>query len=50
MTEPSPLLPEALRPDTLAIHAGINRTGFDEMSEGLFLTQGFVYPTAREAE
>lgn len=39
-----------LRPDTLAVHAGTNRSQFEEMSEGLFLTQGFVYPTAAEAE
>jgi len=39
-----------LRPDTLAVHAGVERSQFDEMSEGLFLTQGYVYPTAREAE
>ncbi|WP_296665435.1 O-succinylhomoserine sulfhydrylase [Demequina sp.] len=39
-----------LRPDTLAVRAGITRTPFDEMAEPIFLTQGYVYPTAEEAE
>ncbi|WP_062467301.1 O-succinylhomoserine sulfhydrylase [Demequina maris] len=39
-----------LRPDTLAVRAGHVRTPFDEMSEAIFMTQGYVYPTAREAE
>ena len=38
------------RPDTLAVHAGFERTPYDEMSEPLFLTQGYVYPNAAEAE
>lgn len=45
----SPDAPQ-LRPDTLAVRAGHTRTPFDEMSEALFLTQGYVYPTAAEAE
>jgi O-succinylhomoserine sulfhydrylase len=40
----------SLRPDTLAVRGGMQRTSFDEMSEGLFITQGYVYPTAAEAE
>lgn len=39
-----------LRPDTLAVRAGLHRTGFDETAEALFLTQGYVYETAAEAE
>ena len=39
-----------LRPDTLAVRAGHTRTPFDEMSEAIFMTQGYVYPTAAEAE
>ncbi|WP_062290826.1 O-succinylhomoserine sulfhydrylase [Demequina phytophila] len=39
-----------LRPDTLAVRAGHVRSPFDEMSEAIFMTQGYVYPTAREAE
>jgi len=47
MTEPD--APQ-FRPDTLAVQAGIQRTAFDEMSEPIFVTQGYVYPTAGEAE
>ncbi len=37
-------------PSTRAIRSGVNRTGFDEMSEALFLTQGFVYASGADAE
>ncbi|WP_084075363.1 O-succinylhomoserine sulfhydrylase [Demequina sp. NBRC 110052] len=40
----------AFRPDTLAVRAGQHRTPFDEMAEPIFVTQGYVYPTAAEAE
>ena len=39
-----------LRPDTLAIRGGLARSEFDETSEGLFLTSGYVYSSAQEAE
>ena len=39
-----------LRPDTLAVRGGLARSHFDETSEGLFLTSGYVYATAEEAE
>jgi O-succinylhomoserine sulfhydrylase len=39
-----------LRPDTLAIRGGLARSNFDETSEGLFLTSGYVYSSAEEAE
>lgn len=39
-----------LNPRTLLVHAGLRRSGFDETSEALFLTSGFVYRTAEEAE
>ncbi len=39
-----------LRPDTLAVRGGLVRTPFDETSEALFLTSGFVYGSAEEAE
>ena len=46
-----PRLPQAsLRPDTLAVRGGTVRTGFQETSEALFLTQGYVYDHAAEAE
>ena len=39
-----------LRPDTLAVRGGLARSDFDETSEGLFLTSGYVYSSAEEAE
>ncbi|HYQ76964.1 O-succinylhomoserine sulfhydrylase [Cellulomonas sp.] len=41
---------EQLRPDTLAVRGGTVRTPFQETSEALFLTQGYVYARAAEAE
>jgi O-succinylhomoserine sulfhydrylase len=38
------------RPDTIAIRAGLARSNFDETAEGLFLTSGFVYESAEQAE
>lgn len=37
------------RRDTLAIHSGIHRSEANEMSEGLFLTQGYAYDNAEQA-
>jgi O-succinylhomoserine sulfhydrylase len=37
-------------PDTLAVRGGLTRTGFDETAEALFLTSGYVYASAAEAE
>ncbi|AEE47319.1 O-succinylhomoserine sulfhydrylase [Cellulomonas fimi] len=39
-----------LRPDTLAVRGGLVRSEFQEMSEALFLTQGYVYDSAAQAE
>ena len=39
-----------MRDDTAAVRAGLTRTGFDETSEALFLTSGYVYPSAEAAE
>lgn len=36
--------------DTLLIHAGFDRTQFDETSEPIFMTSGFLYDTAEQAE
>ncbi|WP_454049957.1 O-succinylhomoserine sulfhydrylase [Cellulomonas sp. Marseille-Q8402] len=41
---------EGLRPDTLAVRGGSVRTPFQETSEALFLTQGYVYAHAADAE
>jgi O-succinylhomoserine sulfhydrylase len=38
------------RPETNLVHAGTLRSQFGETSEALFLTQGYVYDTARQAE
>lgn len=38
------------RPATQLVRAGTQRSSFAEMSEALFLTQGFLYPTAEAAE
>lgn len=37
-------------PDTLAVRGGLRRSDADETSEALFLTSGFVYASAAEAE
>jgi O-succinylhomoserine sulfhydrylase len=38
------------RPETHLVHAGTLRSQFGETSEALFLTQGYVYPSAEECE
>ena len=38
------------RPETLLVHGGVLRSQFGEASEAMFLTQGFVYDTAEQAE
>lgn len=35
---------------TRSVHAGTRRSDYGEMSEAIFLTQGFVYPDAETAE
>lgn len=35
---------------TRAVHAGIRRSQYGEVAEAIFLTQGFVYETAEQAE
>ncbi|MBK9475659.1 MAG: O-succinylhomoserine sulfhydrylase [Tetrasphaera sp.] len=45
--------PRAERPwsqQTLAVRGGLARSGFDETAEALFLTSGFVYDSAEQAE
>jgi O-succinylhomoserine sulfhydrylase len=36
--------------ETRLVHSGTLRSEFGETSEGLFLTQGYVYATAASAE
>jgi O-succinylhomoserine sulfhydrylase len=38
------------RPETALVHGGIQRSQFAETSEALFLTQGYVYDSAEQAE
>lgn len=39
-----------LNPRTRAVHAGSRRSQYGEVSEAIFLTQGFVYDSAEQAE
>ncbi len=39
-----------MRPDTNLVRGGLTRSGFDETAEALFLTSGYVYGSAEEAE
>ena len=42
--------PKTRAPRTVAVHAGTRRSQYGEVSEALFLTQGFVYESAEAAE
>jgi O-succinylhomoserine sulfhydrylase len=41
---------KALRPATQLVHGGILRSQFGENAEAIFLTQGYVYDSAEQAE
>src|SRR5215813_4358813 len=45
-----PASSKTYRPETRLVHAGTLRSQFGETSEALFLTQGYVYPTAEDCE
>ena len=45
-----PIDPATLRPATRLVHGGVHRSGFGETAEALFLTSGFVYDSAEQAE
>jgi len=51
---PNPVLPadlaEAVAPATVLVRGGASRTAYQETSEALFLTSGFVYDDAAAAE
>ena len=47
---PNPADPSSWAPETQLVHGGVLRSQFAETSEALFLTQGFVYKNAEEAE
>ena len=42
--------PDRYRPETRLVHSGSLRSQFGETSEALFLTQGYVYDNAAQAE
>ncbi len=42
--------PARWSPETQLVHGGVLRSQYGETSEALFLTQGFVYASAEEAE
>ncbi|MEU8901538.1 O-succinylhomoserine sulfhydrylase [Nocardia sp. NPDC048505] len=43
-------LPEGVGPGTLSVRGGLRRSGFEETSEALYLSSGFVYESAEAAE
>ena len=47
---PTPDPTAGWHPDTVAVRGGLRRSAFDETSEALYLTSGYVYGSAREAE
>ena len=51
---PKPILPPELAaelsPATLLVRGGSERSAYDETAEALFMTSGFVYGNAAEAE
>lgn len=46
---PTPL-PDGVSQATIGVRGGLLRSGFDETAEGLYLTSGYVYGSAAEAE
>jgi O-succinylhomoserine sulfhydrylase len=46
----NPADPASWHPDTQLVHGGVLRSQFAETSEALFLTQGYVYTSAEQAE
>jgi len=46
----TPADPASWHPDTQLVHGGVLRSQFAETSEALFLTQGYVYSSAEQAE
>ncbi|MBB3172580.1 O-succinylhomoserine sulfhydrylase [Endobacter medicaginis] len=48
MSDPAPKTPHRLA--TRLLHAGVERTPYGETSEAMFLTSGFVYDDAAQAE
>jgi O-succinylhomoserine sulfhydrylase len=47
---PERIVMENWKPKTKLVHAGIKRSQYNELSEAIFLTQGFAYDSAEQAE
>jgi O-succinylhomoserine sulfhydrylase len=43
-------LPEGVSQATIGVRGGLLRSGFEETAEAMYLTSGYVYPTAADAE
>jgi O-succinylhomoserine sulfhydrylase len=43
-------LPDGVSQATIGVRGGLLRSGFDETAEAMFLTSGYVYPSAAVAE
>ncbi len=50
MSQRPPLPARTLKPATVAVHEGALRSQFGEMSEALYLTQGYAYESMEQAE
>ncbi len=50
MTIKASIASQRWRPATQLVHGGTRRSEFGETSEAMFLTQGYVYPSAESAE
>ena len=56
MSEPVPSvrvpaeLPEGVSQETIGVRGGLLRSGFEETAEAMYLTSGYVYQTAADAE
>ncbi len=50
MTQGPKILPKTARARTKAVHGGTRRSQYGEVSEAIFMTQGFVYDSAEQAE
>lgn len=48
--KPKTPCPDDVHPRTAAVHHGTRRSQYGEMSEAIFMTQGFVYDSAEQAE
>src|SRR4029078_6266274 len=43
-------LPDGVSQATIGVRGGLLRSGFEETAEALYLTSGYVYPSAADAE